>query len=63
MANLAGKSQEGEQMDEMPVFKSYLRKLMQDLKDVEKAADEKNEEKVKALLKQLIDDTQKDLED
>ena len=47
----------------MSVFKSYLRRLLKELKDIEKAFEEKNDDQVRESLKQLIEDTQKGLED
>ena len=47
----------------MSVFKSYLRRLLKELKDIEKAFEENNDELVRESLKQLIEDTQKGLED
>lgn len=49
--------------DQMPVFKSYLRRLIRDLKDVRAALRNKQYEKAEKLLDDLIDDTQKDIED
>lgn len=47
----------------MSVFKSYLRRLLQDLKDLNEAL--KNEEYGKAseMTEKLIEDTQKGIED
>lgn len=47
----------------MAVFKSYLRRLMRDLKDLKKAIKEKNLEEAERLIDDLIEDTQKDIED
>ncbi len=47
----------------MSVFKSYLRGLLDELKDINDAHEKKDEEKVKELLKRLIDNTQKGIED
>ena len=49
--------------EEMSVFKSYLRRLLQDLKDLKEAADKEDLEKVKELVDKLIIDTQKGIED
>ena len=49
--------------DQMPVFKSYLRRLIRDLKDVREALRNKQYEKAEKLLDALIDDTKKDIED
>ncbi len=50
-------------MEEMAVFKSYLRRLMRDLKDLKEALKNKEYEKAEKLIDDLIDDTQKDIED
>lgn len=53
-------------MDEennMSVFKSYLRRLLQDLKDLKIALKNKEYEKADNMLDKLIDDTQKGIED
>lgn len=47
----------------MAVFKSYLRRLIRDLKDLKEALNDKDYEKAKKLLDDLIEDTQKDIED
>lgn len=47
----------------MAVFKSYLRRLIRDLKDLKKAISEKNFEEAERLIDILIEDTQKDIED
>lgn len=52
-----------ENNEEMAVFKSYLRRLMRDLKDLKKAIKEKNLEEAERLIDDLIEDTQKDIED
>lgn len=52
-----------ESKEEMAVFKSYLRRLMRDLKDLKKAIKEKNLEEAERLIDDLIEDTQKDIED
>lgn len=52
-----------ENTEKMAVFKSYLRRLMRDLKDLKKAIKEKDLEKAEKLLNDLIEDTQKDIED
>ena len=49
---------------QMSVFKSYLRKLLKDLKDIDEATpDNELTQKAKELLHQLIDETQLDIED
>jgi DNA-binding GntR family transcriptional regulator len=49
--------------NDMSVFKSYLRSLMRDLKDLQEAIKKKDMEKAEELIKNLIEDTQKDIED
>lgn len=50
-------------MEEMSVFKSYLRRLLQDLKDLKKALESEEYEKASEMMENLIDDTQKGIED
>jgi hypothetical protein len=51
-------------MDEdMSVFKSYLRRLLQDLKDFKEVLKAKDYEKAEKMVDRLIDDTQKGIED
>lgn len=50
-------------MEETAIFKSYSRKLMRDLNDIKKALKEKDYESAEKLLDQLIEDTQKGIED
>ena len=50
-------------MEEMAVFKSYLRRLIRDLKDLKEALKNKDYEKAEKLVDVLIEDTQKDIED
>ena len=47
----------------MAVFKSYLRRLIRDLKDLKEALKEKEYQKAEKLVEILIEDTQKDIED
>lgn len=47
----------------MSVFKSYLRRLLQDLKDLQEAVNNNDTEKAKKILSNLIEDTQKGIED
>ena len=47
----------------MSVFKSYLRRLLQDLKDLREALENNDTEKVKKIVDNLIEDTQKGIED
>lgn len=50
-------------IEEMSVFKSYLRRLLQDLKDLNEALKNKEYEKASEMTEKLIDDTQKGIED
>ena len=45
------------------VFKSYSRRLLQDLKDLKEVLKSKDYEKAEKMVDQLIDDTQKGIED
>ena len=57
-------SEKGERMSEdMSVFKSYLRRLLQDLKDLKEALKNGEYEKAEKFTDKLIEDTQKGLED
>ena len=47
----------------MSVFKSYLRRLLKELKDIEQAYKEKDDKRLEETLRQLIEDTQKGIED
>lgn len=50
-------------MEELAVFKSYLRRLIGDLKDLKAALKAKDYDKAEKLIDDLIEDTQKDIED
>lgn len=50
-------------MYEMSVFKSYLRRLLHDLKDLKQALQAKDYKRAEELVDILVDDTQKGLED
>lgn len=50
-------------MEDMSVFKSYLRRLLQDLKDLKEAIRNKDYDKAESMVDKLIDDTQKGIED
>lgn len=50
-------------MEDMSVFKSYLRRLLQDLKDLKEALKNKEYDKAETMVDRLIDDTQKGIED
>lgn len=47
----------------MAVFKSYLRRLIRDLKDLKEALKRKDYETAEKLVDILIEDTQNDIED
>lgn len=47
----------------MAVFKSYLRMLILELRELKEALKQKDYEKAEKLLDVLIDDTQKGIED
>lgn len=51
--------------EEMSIFKSYLRRLLRDLKDARENVNEEDEKNKKAIeiLDNLIKDTQKGIED
>lgn len=61
MTGQAGKG--GKMNEDMSVFKSYLRRLLQDLKDLKEALRNKEYEKAENMVDKLIDDTQKGIED
>lgn len=60
---IAGQAEKGENMEDMSVFKSYLRRLLQDLKDLKEAIKNGEYEKAEEMADKLIDDTQKGIED
>lgn len=47
----------------MSVFKSYLRGLLRQLKELNSALENGDSEKAKSIVEQLIEDTQKGIED
>lgn len=49
--------------EEMSVFKSYLRLLLRELKDLKRALTNKEYEKAEMMIDRLIEDTQKGIED
>ena len=49
--------------EDMSVFKSYLRRLLQDLKDLREALRHKEYDKAEKMVDRLIDDTQSGIED
>jgi hypothetical protein len=52
-----------EMHEDMSVFKSYLRRLLQDLKDLKEALKSKEYERAEIMVDKLIEDTQKGIED
>lgn len=50
-------------MEEMAVFKGYLRSLMRQLKLLKKAISEKNFMEAEKIIDELIEDTQNNIED
>ena len=50
-------------MEEMSVFKSYLRRLLQDLKDLKETIKNGEYEKAEKMTEKFIDETQKAIED
>lgn len=50
-------------MEDVSVFKSYLRRLLQDLKDLQQALNNKEYDKASEMTEKLMEDTQKGLED
>ena len=50
-------------MEEMAVFKGYLRSLMRQLKSLKEAINNKDLEKAEILIDELIEDTQNNIED
>ena len=50
-------------VDEMAVFKGYLRSLMRQLKLLKKAIENGNTDEAKQIINELIEDTQKNIED
>lgn len=50
-------------MEDMSVFKSYLRGLLQDLKDLKEAIRNGEVEQAEKMIDRLIGDTQKGIED
>ena len=60
---LPRQAEKGDSMEDMSVFKSYLRRLLQDLKDLKEALKNKEYDKAEKMVDRLIDDTQKGIED
>lgn len=50
-------------IEEMAVFKGYLRSLMRQLKAMKAALQAKDYEKAEKMLDELMEDTQKNIED
>ena len=50
-------------MEDMAVFKGYLRSLMRQLKQLKKFIKEENIEEAERLIDELIEDTQNNIED
>ncbi len=50
-------------MEDMAVFKGYLRSLMRQLKSLKEAIKNKDLEKAEILIDELIEDTQNNIED
>ena len=50
-------------MNDMPVFKSFLREQLENQKELEKAINEQDFKKAKELIEKMIDRTQKGIED
>ena len=47
----------------MSIFKSYLRRLLQDLKDIQNALQNKEYDKAEEMTRKLIEDTQAGIQD
>ncbi len=60
---ITGQAEKGEQMNEMPVFKSFLRESLENQKEIEKALENGDTEKALELIRKMIDRTQKGIED
>ena len=53
----------GDIMEDMNVFKSYLRRLLQDLKDLKEVIRSRKLDQAEEMIDRLIGDTQKGIED
>ena len=60
---ITGQAEKGEQMNEMPVFKSFLRESLENQKEIETALENGDTEKALELIRKMIDRTQKGIED
>lgn len=49
--------------EDMSIFKSYLRRLLRDLENLQKALQKKDEDTAEEILKNLIKDTKDGIED
>lgn len=49
--------------EQMAVFKAYLRNLMRQLKALQKALENNDNENAKTILDEIIEDTQNSIED
>jgi hypothetical protein len=63
LAQFPGKRGKEIRMEDMAVFKGYLRGLMRQLKLLKKAISEKDLEQAERLVDELIEDTQNNIED
>lgn len=50
-------------MNDMPVFKSFLRESLENQKEIEKAIENDEKDKALDLIRKMIDRTQKGIED
>ena len=57
------RKEEGDIMEDMSVFKSYLRRLLQDLKDLKEVIRSGKLDQAEEMIDRLIGDTQKGIED
>lgn len=53
----------GENMNDMLIFKSFLRESIENQKEIEKAIESDNKEKALELIRKMIGRTQKGIED
>lgn len=60
---ITGQAEKGGHMNEMPVFKSFLRESLENQKEIEKALENGDTEKALELIRKMIDRTQKGIED
>lgn len=60
---ITGQAEKGEQMNEVPVFKSFLRESLENQKEIERALENGDTEKALELIRKMIDRTQKGIED